>query len=249
MVKVVLFDLGNTLLYFDGIWSEMIVQADQALIEALNSSGYILGENFPRDFDERMDHYYQERQTEFLEYTSRMLLLDLLNEQGYNQVPLEHIDLALKKMYAVSQAHWVAENDALPLLKSLRESGYRIGLISNANDDQDVQTLIDKGQIRPFLDLILVSAAVGIRKPNPKIFQMALDHFGVTAQEAVMVGDTLGADILGANHLGIPSVWINRRALNRPDNLAHEDTILPTAVISKLDEIPDLLKVLENRTH
>jgi FMN phosphatase YigB (HAD superfamily) len=57
-----------------------------------------------------------------------------------------------------------------------------------------------------------------------------------------MVGDTLGADILGANNLGIASVWINRRVVMRPDNLAHDDTILPKATISALSELPGLLQ-------
>jgi FMN phosphatase YigB (HAD superfamily) len=51
----------------------------------------------------------------------------------------------------------------------------------------------------------------------------------------------LGADILGAKNAGLTSVWITRRA-HRDDNLAHEDTIRPDAVIQALGELPKLLE-------
>lgn len=55
-----------------------------------------------------------------------------------------------------------------------------------------------------------------------------------------MIGDTLGADVLGANLVGMVSIWITRRE-NRPVNQSHEDTIQPMAMVSSLAEIPPLL--------
>jgi FMN phosphatase YigB (HAD superfamily) len=60
------------------------------------------------------------------------------------------------------------------------------------------------------------------------------------ADKVAMVGDTLGADILGARNAGIFSIWIKRRA-NTAGNLAHADTILPDAQIERLSELPGLL--------
>jgi len=74
---------------------------------------------------------------------------------------------------------------------------------------------------------------VGIRKPHPRIFQLALDRLGCIAQEAVMVGDTLGADILGAHNAGMPGIWITRRA-DTPDNRDHLDTIRPDLTVDSL---------------
>jgi FMN phosphatase YigB (HAD superfamily) len=59
-------------------------------------------------------------------------------------------------------------------------------------------------------------------------------------QQVAMVGDTLGADILGAKNAGIYSIWITRRA-NTPANRAHAETIIPDARISELCELPSLL--------
>ncbi len=246
MLKVVLFDLGNTLLYFDSTWPEVAAQSDQAMVDFLLQAGYKLDEAFPRTYDLRMDQYYRERETEFIEYTAEMFLRDLLREYGYDQVPDAIIKSAVAAQFAVSQAHWLPESDALPLLEQLKSEGYRIGLISNANDAQDVRTLIDKGHFAPYFEITLISADVGLRKPHPGIFKIALDYFKARPEEAVMVGDTLGADILGANNIGISSVWINRRAEARSDNLSHADTIQPRATISALSELPGLLHTWGN---
>jgi len=240
MLKVVLFDLGNTLIHFDSTWPEVIAQSDQALYSYLINSGYKLDEDFPLTYSLCMNRYSKERETQFIEYTAEVLLRDLLKEYGYDQVSAEFLKKALATQFAVSQAHWLPEEDALPLLDQLKQEGYRLGLISNANDAQDVRTLIDKGNFAPFFEITLISAEVGLRKPHPKIFQLALDHFNARPEEAAMVGDILGADILGANNLGIASVWINRRAESRPDNLSHEDTIQPKATIGALSELPGL---------
>ena len=65
------------------------------------------------------------------------------------------------------------------------------------------------------------------------------------AEEAAMVGDTLDADILGSNRMGIFSVWITRRS-DTPANRANAGTIKPDAEIETLAELPGLLRGLRN---
>jgi HAD superfamily hydrolase (TIGR01662 family) len=122
----------------------------------------------------------------------------------------------------------------------LRQKGYRLALISNASDDADVQALVDKAGIRSFFEMILTSAAAGIRKPNPQIFRIVLDQLEVPAGRAAMIGDTLGADILGAQNAGLFSIWIDRRA-DTAANRAHVGLVRPDAVIHSLEELPALL--------
>lgn len=240
-IKNIFFDLGSTLIYSDAPWPDVMERSTRKLVEALKIRGYALdGRRFECEFTERMEEYYRERDAEYIEHTTAYLLDNLLAESGYPDVPESHLRQALADMYAVSQAHWQLEEDAFSTLQRLKKQGYRLGLISNAADDADVQTLIDRHDLRHFFELILVSAAVGLRKPHPYIFQIALDHWEADPRQTAMVGDTLGADILGANRLGIASIWITRRA-DTPENRDHEATIRPTAVISALEELPDLL--------
>lgn len=242
----ILFDLGSTLIYFDGDWLQVFNQANAELIAGLKAAGYQIDEiKFVEDFRNRINNYQSERQSEFIEYTTEYFLRSALADQGYTQVPDAVLQSALRAMYAVSQAHWHIEADTLPTLEYLRRAGYRLGMISNASDNEDVQTLVDNAGVRAYFDFILVSAAVGVRKPNPKIFQLALDHWGTPPASAVMVGDMLGADILGAKNAGIFSIWITRRA-DVPVNRAHLDTIQPDAQIAALAELPGLLNQLDN---
>lgn len=240
----IIFDLGSTLIYFDGEWSDVMYQASQVLYRHLDQAGLKLDQKpFLREYHQAVEAYYQERESEFIEHTTYFILRNLLAKWGYPDVTDRILRLALKSMYAVSQAHWHVEKDALLTLMMLRESGYHLGLISNAADDEDVQTLIDKAGIRTFFDKILTSAAEGIRKPNPRIFQKMLEYWGYSSGRVAMVGDTLGADILGAKNAGIFSIWITRRA-NTPANFAHADTIKADAQIAALEELPDLLAQL-----
>lgn len=240
-LDAVIFDLGNTLLYFDTAWPEVLSQADIVLFDRLQAAGLDLdAREFLATFRTRLDEYFRERETEFIEYTTQYVLRLLLAECGYPDVPDSVLRPALDAMYAVTQAHWQPEPDAIPTLQVLKEQGYRIGLISNAADDRDVQTLIDKAGIRPYLEGVLTSAAEGIRKPNPRLFTRLLKEWGIPPQRAAMVGDTLGADILGARNAGMFSIWITRRA-DTPANHAHADTIHPDAAISTLAELPGLL--------
>ncbi|NPV78328.1 MAG: HAD family hydrolase [Anaerolineae bacterium] len=244
-IEVVLFDLGNTLLYFDASWPELIEQSSHELARSLEELGYTLeSARFAEKFLQRLQDYYLERETEFIEHTTAFLLKSLLAEYGYRNIPEKHVRSVLARMYAITQVHWRLEEDAHPTLESLKRAGYRLGLISNAADESDVQTLVDRNNLRRYFDVLLVSAAVGVRKPHPRIFQMALDHWRVRPEQAVMVGDTLGADILGAKLAGMISVWITRRAQS-PGNRDHEDTIQPDEVIPSLAELPPLLARLQ----
>jgi HAD superfamily hydrolase (TIGR01549 family) len=241
--EAIIFDLGNTLIYFDGEWSQVLLQADQALLQSLRDSGLALEDNFGDVFRERLERYYREREMEFIEYTTWYILRSLLEDWGYMDVSDDTIRQALSELHSVSQAHWLPEDDMMPTLSQLQAQNYRLGMISNAGDDADVQALVDKAKIRPFFDIILTSASLGIRKPNPEIFKRVLDYWKIQPSRVVMVGDTLGADILGAKNAGIFSIWITRRA-NTPANLAHQDTIWPDARISQLNELPGLLESL-----
>ena len=206
----------------------------------LQKAGYTLPQDFGARFTGRVSAFLAGGDPDFIEVTSAYFLKTLLAEAGYPSVPEAVIHKALKVKFSISQEHWKLEDDAILTLESLKRHGLRMGLVSNAGDTQDVETLIDQHRLRPFFEQVVISARVGFRKPNPGIFLLALDHFKTAPEAVVMVGDTLGADILGAQNAGIPSIWITRRA-ERSDNRAHEDTIRPDAVISSLSELPQLL--------
>jgi HAD superfamily hydrolase (TIGR01662 family) len=242
--KVILFDLGSTLIYSKDPWPPIYEQADRALVQVLRRSEVTLEvKAFSNEFETFLDAYYAERGTSLIERTTFSALHELLQQKGFYDIPASVVRLALDAMYSITQQNWYLETDAIPTLQMLRKQGYRLGLISNTSDDKNVQQLLDRWELRPFFETIITSANCGIRKPDKHIFQLALDHFGVPAEQVAMVGDSPEADIFGANQMGIYSILITRRA-DLPEE--GELAIQPQAVIPTLDAIPGLLADIEN---
>ena len=237
----VLFDLGGTLIYFEGKFEEVMPEALQASTRYLRAQGFDLDEQaFPAAYYALLQKYYQQREDTFVEYTSDFILREALRAHSQPEPSLQQVQQALRVMYAVTQSHWHLEKDTVSTLKALRASGRVLGLVSNAADDEDVQTLVDQAGIRRYFDFILTSAVAGFRKPSPSIFEQALFYWNAQPKETVMVGDTLPADITGAQELGIAAVWISRRA-EIPPAQARQQGFHPDATIDTLAELPALL--------
>lgn len=239
---IVFFDLGDTLIYFNGQWSEVMGQAihEMVLFLSRNDTNFDT-ENFENRFRQRINEYYIERDEKCIEYTMERVLRSLIVEMGYHHSLKDWIRPALNAMYAVTEEFWTVEKDAVSTLKILQGKGFHLGLISNAADANDVQVLLEKTQLLPFFEVIMVSADFGLRKPHSKIFKAALKHWHADASRAVMVGDTLEADILGARKVGMASVWITRRVQDKSERLS-EVNYRPDAEIETLSQLIPLLK-------
>jgi HAD superfamily hydrolase (TIGR01662 family) len=241
-IPYVLFDLGGTLIYFQGNFPQAVSEAVMQATLSLRAAGYHLDEQvFPAAYSALIDSYYEKKNDSFIEYTAEYVMREALSVHGHPEPKEEHMRQALKDMYAVLQAHWHTEPDAVSTLETLVARGYRLGVVSNASDDADVQVLIDYANIRSYFDFILTSAVAGVRKPRQQIFLQALSFWNARPDQAVMVGDTVSADISGANNVGIGSIWITRRG-ETPENRAALFISTPDATISTLSELPDLLE-------
>ncbi len=240
--RAVFFDLGKTLIYPKEIWQPVLLRSDKALTEKLIEKGVDVDmRTFPYEFIERLNYYYAHREETLRETTTFLMLQHLLEEKGFRDVPAPILRAALDAKYAITQRNWHLEMDAHATLRALKLEGYQLALISNAGDDPDVQTLIDTNQLRHYFSFIRTSAASGYRKPHRHMFEEALKKTGLFPQQCVMVGDTLDADIKGANALGIYSIWINKHANKNTKTLVD---IHPKAVIQELSELPELLHKL-----
>jgi len=91
------------------------------------------------------------------------------------------------------------------LLERWRERA-RLGVISNFYGN--VQLLLDEAGIAPVLTTIVDSAVVGVAKPDPRIFELALMGERVPADRALYVGDSLEKDVAGAHAAGIATAWL-----------------------------------------
>jgi putative hydrolase of the HAD superfamily len=130
-------------------------------------------------------------------------------------------------------AVWRFYDDVESVLGDLRKRGLKIGIISNW--DTRLKSISDGLGLTRLVDFIVISAEVGVRKPDPRIFRMALDKAGVRPEEAMHVGDLPEEDAVGAQRAGLRPVLIDRKRRITPS--------LPAEfrVVTSLTELADLL--------
>ncbi len=114
---------------------------------------------------------------------------------------------------------------------------YRLLLLTNGSPDLQNTKLTITSELVPYFDEIVISGAFGRGKPDPTIFEHALERMGLNKDEAIMVGDNLMTDILGASRAGIKSVWINRHDKERNE-------VVPDYEITHLEELYPILEEL-----
>ena len=98
----------------------------------------------------------------------------------------------------------------------------------------------DKSGLRDCFSHIVLSEEVGCQKPNPRIYEEALRMNGVSAAEAVMIGDSWNSDIQGAINAGIDQIWIRK---NKEQGTKSQDTTEQTAtyILQSLSEVMEIL--------
>jgi HAD superfamily hydrolase (TIGR01662 family) len=244
-IRSILFDFGGTLMHGRRNWSPIVAKADDALTSYIRSKGMEVSLNtFSTEFRKRLDEYFKQREKDLLETTYTFVLRELLRDKGYDDVSSDFLRNALDALFSVTQENWALEEDAEPTLRTLRENGYNLGIVSNAGDDTDVQQLAQGFGIAKYFDFILTSAACSYRKPHPRIFELALSNWYCPPEEAVMIGDNLDADIRGATEAGLYSIWISRRADTKMEDQVQ---VQPDANISTLSELPTVLDQLQTK--
>ena len=102
----------------------------------------------------------------------------------------------------------VGYDDAIVALAQL-DRGIRLAVVSNGPSDVQDAKLHASG-LRDFFAVTVFSGAVGIGKPDARIFAIALERIGVGHDAAVFIGDTQERDIAGARNAGLTCVWLNR---------------------------------------
>ena len=216
-----------------GDWTPVLEHADQALTNKLYEHHIKLDTKI---FRARLHKYYEQRDKDFQETTYHFVLRELLQELGYAEVAESVLRSALDAMYSITQKNWIMEDDSLDSIQKLKSKNYQLGIFSNAGDDKDVQELIESFGIRHYFDFVLTSATCYYRKPHPRTFEIALAQWSIPPEDAVMIGDSLQADIYGAKKLNMQTIWITRRAQFNADERAAQ-RIQPDFSLPSLNEI------------
>ncbi len=207
-VRAIFFDAGNTLLYprMDELARDLTEQgysADAEDFYAAERGGkqkldewlwpQIRAGQVPR----QVDGYYW---NEYL----RVLMERIGAAEEHRLRLMRHVGERFRDIQTWSRVY----PETAPFLDSLRVQGYYLGVISNSVGTIEEQ--LRRVDLARRFDTILDSAIVGVEKPHPEIFELALARAGAKASEAVFVGDTYATDVGGAGLAGLHGVLIDR---------------------------------------
>jgi HAD superfamily hydrolase (TIGR01549 family) len=222
MYRAILFDLDDTLYDLRSHWHERL---RVALADVLAHYPGLDREAFVRQAV--ADRVYIEQLTSFL------------RRQGIDDEDL------IAAAQAAYRRDWFEQmalyDDAVQTLDALRPR-FRLGLITNG-PIRTQRPKIERFRLEERLDVLLVSEEVGVAKPDPAIFLLALERLGVSSAEALFVGDSPEYDLRGAAAAGMPFIWMNPHGEQLPDDIPP-----PLATIERLAELLPLLEY-QNREH
>jgi HAD superfamily hydrolase (TIGR01509 family) len=207
--KAILFDLYGTLIHNTRNGAELLELALRRDYDFLRTRGCnVYFERF-KQIDARVFTRLQNRKEETSqEIDLRTAYEEILPEVG---VPAsdEIIEGSIVAFGSAYEGVWELWPDVNHVLKALREKGYALAIVSDAQAVYARRDLRQLGILDHF-DAIVFSSEVGWAKPHRLMFLTALEKLMVDASKAVMVGDTFDEDIVGAKKMELKAVLINR---------------------------------------
>jgi putative hydrolase of the HAD superfamily len=146
------------------------------------------------------------------------------------------LDAVLKIRLAYHRDRLVPRPDALPTLELFRSRGAKIGLISVCSEE--VEQVWHETELAPYFDAVVLSCAVGLTKPDPRIYLLACEWLGVAPGDCVFVGDGANDELPGAERVGMRAIQL--RVPGEP--LAPEGERWEGERVATLSELPGLLE-------
>jgi putative hydrolase of the HAD superfamily len=224
----IFFDLGQTLI---DEW-DYIAYFDQKFLELLNGFGARIDQ---RNYHAIRDNIIRDRKIGHGSVKELVIeVCKILSPPGYEKVIATRLEPHIRQGRCKLFKFF---DDGEPTLKAL--SKYcEMGII--ANQSQDVAELIQKAGFDKFFKVQTISSSVKLKKPDLKIFELALREAGQSAEDCIMVGDRLDTDICPANTMGMTTIRTTNSlfALQIPRRACEH----PTYTVAHLSEIPQLLE-------
>ncbi len=203
MKEYVWFDLGYTLLYLN---------RENAYHKALKEIGVELSlDKIDRGFHFTDKLFMREFPGLFGVFEPGVYMPWFIGRMNYElKIHVDINDIVKRWMDIRSRqpGQWEAYSYCKPVLSDLKETGYKLGVISNW--DNSARSLLDKFALTDYFDTIIISSEVGVSKPDSEIFHIAFEQSGSTAEKGFYVGDNYYDDAVGSRSVGMAYCIVNR---------------------------------------
>jgi putative hydrolase of the HAD superfamily len=194
-ITTILFDAGGTLVHLD--YSFLHKELRQAGIatsrRAIRQAEYAAR----AEIDRRLHGPVADTD----ETRRRPYFAVLLDQLGVEAATTRHLLERFDTAHAQANLWRVMLPSTPRILQTLRDRGLTLGVISNA--DGRIATILRQCGIEQFFRVVIDSHRVGVEKPDPRIFQLALTQAQARPEQAIFVGDIYSIDVLGAERAGI----------------------------------------------
>lgn len=232
--KYLFTDLDNTLIDSSRLYEGAILSAWQHLQK---SHPEISLESFKKTFldvktelKENFKHKTLSRQRAIL----FMRLLEKLKISFDANLVLQLHDIYWSRVNTYLQAY----PHTYEVLQKVKDSGMRIVVISNGTT-LDKLRKIDTAKLSPYIDLLVTSEEVVDTKPESPIFKLALYKAGCEKKDAIFLGDSFNADMVGGKNFGIDTIWMNKDSKPIPEDMV----VKPDHIIKDIQEILPILGI------
>ncbi len=245
MIKGIIFDLGGTLMYFQGDLQAAERQGAERVAEWLIKKKRIKVDApalVEAILTARKESFAQTRKT-LRPVLARDAMATALQRVNAPPRAASFAQAAVKIFFQDEEKAHALLPDALDTLKILKARGLKCGLLSNASDDALIQRLVNNSGMRPYLSPVFSSAGLGWQKPKAEPFLLIAERWQLPPQQIAVVGDTLSADIQGAHNAGMTGILVTR--VENPRNNKNRQ-IKPDVVIDVLADLPEILTTLHS---
>jgi FMN phosphatase YigB (HAD superfamily) len=247
----IIFDFDYTLAYRTRPLDELMAEGAQAAERYMRSTGMNdLPDDFWPNIVEARRFAEEKSEEEREEHIADDALSFLLQFFGYPASKMDPnvLRTAVDLFYAPEMTAWRLYPGVQDALQTLHAEGFKLAVIANYNLDRAFQRTIDYLGIRPYLDLCISSAAVEFRKPDPKIFNIALERWDALPYEVAVVGDSLLHDVQGGLEVGTLTLWAR---FGSPPQVEHDndqlrDQVRADATFDDYARLPDQIRQWAN---
>jgi HAD superfamily hydrolase (TIGR01549 family) len=224
-IQAVLFDMFDTLVLIvkdHEFYDYSLKRAHSFLVENGVTVGFAA---FREAYQKARDALYVEADARLEEPHFNLRISNALKSLGYRFDAYSEVVAGATNTFCEGFMEYVRiDKNTKSVLEKLHRR-YKLGIVSNFAIPECVDKLLERHSLEKFFDVVLVSGAVNKRKPSPEIFEKALEKLGITAENAVFVGDTVDADIEGAKNAGMKAIFIERRLQKEVESACPDLTI------------------------